>query len=58
MLSKRHRVADWIKNDYLYVAYKIFTSELKTEKKEWKKIFYINGHKKASVAILITHSRI
>ena len=59
-LTKRHRLAEWIQKQDLYVCClqethfrPRYTYRLKV--RGWKKIFHANGnHKKAGVAILIS----
>ena len=57
--TKRHRLAEWIQKQVLYICCLQEThfrprDTYRLKVREWKKIFYANGNqKKAGVAILI-----
>ena len=58
-LTKRHRVAEWIQKQDLYLCClqeTHFTSKetQRLKGKGWKKVFHANGNKKAGVTILIS----
>ena len=58
--TKRHRLAEWIEKQDLYICYLQEThfrprDTYRLKVRGWKKIFYVNGNqKKAGVAILIS----
>ena len=55
--TKRHRLAEWIQKQDVYMLSTRDTYRLKV--RGWKKIFHANGNqKKAGVAILIPDNRI
>ena len=59
-LTKRHRLAEWIQKQDLYMCSLQETHFIprdihRLKVREWKKIFYANGdQKKAEVAILVS----
>ena len=58
--TKRHRLADWVQKQDLYICYLQETDfrprgTYRLKVREWKKIFHAKGtQKKAGVAILIS----